>query len=108
MYNSSAMNSTIENIKKVALIFFIATGILHLGSSVFIANQLFMKPAFILNRTMDIPFVITGIIYALASLRLGLTNPNSEHKKLDIILISVIIIVLIGLILINLLLPDLK
>lgn len=103
-----AMNSTIQNIKKVALVFFIATGVLHLGSSIFIANQIFTKPAFILNRTMDIPFVITGMIYALASLRLGLTNPSSEHKKLDIALASVVILITLSLILINIILPDLK
>jgi len=99
--------NTILNIKKVALIFFIATGILHLGSTVFISNRLFIKEAFILNRTMDIPFLITGLIYGLASLRLSLITPDTEHKTLDIILISVIILILIGLILINLLLPDL-
>lgn len=99
---------TILNIKKTSLLFFIVTGLLHLGSSIFIANQLYLKPAFILNKTMDIPFAVTGLIYGLASLRLTLTNPDHEHKVLDIILICVIILVLLGLIGINLFLPDLK
>lgn len=99
---------TIENIKKVALIFFIITGLLHLGSSAFIANGLYVKNAFIVNKTMDIPFIVTGLIYGLSSLRLSLTNPEKKHKILDIILISVIILILIGLIIINLLLPDLN
>lgn len=99
--------NTIQNIKKVALIFFIITGFLHLGSSALIANQIFLKQAFILNKTMDIPFIITGLIYGLCSLRLGLGNPEKQHKILDISLVCVIILALIGLILINLLLPDL-
>jgi len=99
---------TIQNVKKVALVFFIITGLAHLGSSVLISNEIWLKKAYILNKTMDIPFIITGLIYAIASLRLTLTNPEKKHKILDIILICVIILVLIGLILINLLVPDLK
>jgi len=101
-------SSTITNIKKVALVFFIITGLLHLGSSMFLANNLYTKTSFIVNKTMDIPFAITGLIYALASMRLSLTNPDHEHKTLDIILICVIIVVLLGLVGINLFLPNLQ
>ncbi len=100
--------NTIENIKKVALVFFIVTGFLHLGSSVLIANGILLKQSTIFNKVMDIPFVITGLIYGFSSLRLNLMNPEKNHKVLDIFLISVIIIVLLGLILINLLLPNLN
>lgn len=105
--NNPSLN-TILNIKKIALIFFIVTGLLHLGSSVLLANDLFLKPAFILNKTMDIPFTITGLIYGLASLRMNLTNPEQYHKTLDIILICVIMVVLLGLIGVNLFVPDLQ
>ncbi|MBI5754474.1 hypothetical protein HZA40_05000 [Candidatus Peregrinibacteria bacterium] len=105
--NSSSSN-TILNVKKIALIFFIITGLLHLGSSIFLANKLFIKTAFLFNKTMDIPFAITGLIYGLSSLRLNLTNPEHDHKTLDIILICVIILVLLGLIAINIFLPDLQ
>ena len=97
---------SIENIKKVSLIFFIVTGILHLGSSMFIANGFLLKQAFILNKTMDIPFIITGLIYGFSSLRQNFAEPDKPHKTLDIILISIIIVALIGLIAINLFVPD--
>ncbi len=100
--------NTIQNIKKVAIILFLTTGLLHLSSSAFIANELFLKQAFIVNKTLDIPFIITGLIYGFSSLRLALTDPNKQHKTLDIILMCVIILILIGLILINLLIPDLN
>ncbi len=100
------MESTLNNIKKVSLIFFIITGILHLGSSLLIANMLFLKQAYILNKTMDVPLVLTGLLYGLSSLRLSLTNPTKPHKILDIFLISIIIIALIGLIIINLVIPN--
>lgn len=98
--------NTILNIKKVSLTFFIITGLLHLGSSIFIANQFFLKESFIVNKVMDIPFILTGLIYAASSLRLTLTDPEKNHKALDISVISIIILTLIALILINILLPN--
>ncbi len=98
--------NTILNIKKVSLIFFVITGFLHLGSSIFIANEFFIKESFIINKIMDIPFILTGLIYAFTSLRLSLTDPEKNHKALDISLISIIILVLIALLLINILLPN--
>ncbi|MFA7685270.1 MAG: hypothetical protein WCX95_00535 [Candidatus Gracilibacteria bacterium] len=99
---------TIENIKKVALVFFIASGLAHLSSSSLIMNNLFVKEAFLVNKTFDVPFLITGLIYGLASLRLTLANPENEHKALDIILIAIIIVILASLIAINLIFPDLN
>jgi hypothetical protein len=101
------MEKTIQNIKKVSLIFFIITGILHLGSSMLLANQLFLKEAQIINKTIDIPLILTGLLYGFSSLRLSLTNPKNPHKILDISLISIIIVVLLALIIINLAIPNL-
>jgi hypothetical protein len=99
---------TIENIKKITLIFFIITGLAHLGSSIFIANGLHLKIAELINKSLDIPFIITGLIYGLSSLRLSLVDPKKPHKILDRIIILIIIVILLGLIAINIFLPDLK
>lgn len=100
------MEKTLINIKKVSLVFFIISGFLHLGSTVFIANNLFLKEASIINKTMDIPLILTGLLYGFASLRLSLTNPEKIYKKLDILLISIIIVILLGLIAVNLFVPN--
>ena len=105
VYNFVTMK-TIENIKKVSLVFFIITGIAHLGSSILIANDLYLKEAEITHKIMDIPFILTGLLYAFSSLRIALTRPDKSHKKLDILLIVLIILVLIGVMLINLTIPD--
>lgn len=99
---------TIENIKKVALVFFLVSGLAHLSSSAFVANNLFIKEAFIVNKTFDIPFIITGLIYGFSSLRLTLADPEKEHETLDITLIVIIILVIVGLIAVNLIFPDLN
>jgi len=101
------MYQTLINIKKVSLVFFILTGLIHLGSTALISNSIYLKQAFILNRTMDIPVVLTGLIYAFSSMRLSLTDPNKKHKVLDISLISIIMLVLAGLLYINLAIPNL-
>jgi hypothetical protein len=106
-YNQKAMEQTLNNIKKVSLLFFIVTGALHLGSSLMIANYLYLKQAFIINKTMDVPLVLTGMLYGLSSLRLTLTEPHKKHKILDITLLSVIAVTLIALIIINLIMPNL-
>lgn len=97
----------IQNIKRISLIFFVITGALHLGSSIFVANQYFYKEAFILNKTLDIPFVLTGLLYGFSSLRIQFTDPEKKHKALDISLLTVIVLILAALIFINLRLPDL-
>ena len=97
---------TLINIKKVSLVFFLVTTTLHLTSAIFIANDLFTTKSITVNKTMDIPLLLTGLIYAFSSMRLSLTDPNRNYKALDISLISIIIIALVGLIIINLLIPN--
>lgn len=94
--------NTLLNIKKVSLIFFIIIGILHLGSSMLIANNVFPQISYIVNKTMEIPFILTGMIYGLSSLRISFFDQENQHKILDIFMISLIIIVLIALIVVNL------
>jgi len=99
---------TFKNIKKVSILFFIVIGILHIGSSLFIANHMAMKSAMIINKTLDIPFAITGLIYGLSSLRLSLAIEEKPHRILDAVLLGTILVIFIGLILINLLVPDIQ
>jgi len=97
--------NTFINIKKVSLIFFIAVGLIHLGSSMLLANNVYSQVSYIINKTMEIPFILTGMIYGLSSLRISFFNPENPHKILDIFLISLIIIVLSALVIVNLAIP---
>jgi len=76
--------NTFINIKKVSLIFFIAVGLIHLGSSMLLANNVYSQVSYIINKTMEIPFILTGMIYGLSSLRISFFNPENPHKILDI------------------------
>ena len=92
----------------LALIFFVITGFLHLFSSILIANKLWLDYSFAINRTMDLPFIISGLIYGLSSLKLNLTDSSKPNKKIDLIFNIIIIVSLLSLLAINLLIPDLK
>ena len=98
---------TFKNIKKVSILFFVIIGLVHIGSSLFLANNPISKEALIINKTLDIPFVITGLIYGLSSLRISLANKEKMHKILDASLIIAIVVIFVGLVLVNLLVPDL-
>lgn len=98
---------TFKNIKKVSILFFVLIGLVHIGSSLYLANNPFSKEALIINKTLDIPFIITGLIYGLSSLRISLANQEKSHRILDASLIIAIVVIFVGLVLVNLLVPDL-
>jgi len=95
-----------RSLQKIAIIFFITSGVLHLGSSILLAGNILTNAASLFHKTMDIPFILSGLIYALTSLRLRFTDENSNHKTLDIVGVSVIILALIALLAINIFFAD--
>jgi hypothetical protein len=97
---------TVKNIKKVSILFFIVIGAVHIGSSMFIANGMYMKQALITNQILDIPFIITGFIYGISSLRISLANREKSHRILDAALAIAVIVIFLALVAINLLIPD--
>jgi succinate dehydrogenase hydrophobic anchor subunit len=107
------MNQSIKNEKLVAtqhlaLIFFIITGFLHLASSILLANNLFLEYSNAINRTLDLPFIVSGLIYGTSCLKISLTNPEKDQKTINLVLNITIIIITIAIFAINLLIPDLK
>ncbi|MBD3330038.1 hypothetical protein GF354_00740 [Candidatus Peregrinibacteria bacterium] len=99
---------TIQNIKKVSLVFFIVSGLIHLSSAMLLANEIAVKYAFIVNKIMDIPFIITGMVYGLSSIRLKLFDPEKDHKIVDTAFLVVTILTMVGLLTINLVLPSIN
>lgn len=97
------MNS-IENIKKIALVLFIVLGISHILSGLMLSNGYFLPVSFILNRSLDIPFAMTAVIYAAASIYEKIEGKSKNTIGIGILGISLIIFIL--LIYINLFTPD--
>ena len=95
---------TIENIKKVALVLFIGLGITHIVSGLMFSNGYLKEISFILNRSLDIPFAITAVIYAASGIYLNSSEKSRKPLGIGLIIISLLIFIL--LIYINLLIPD--
>ncbi len=95
---------TAENIKKVALIFFIVLGLVHIVSGLMFSNNYFTPASLIVNRVLDIPFAMTGLIYALSSIYS--TLDEKFHKIVNIAFIAISLIIFVALIYINLFIPD--
>ena len=94
---------TIENIKKVALVFFLIIGITHIISGLMIGNQYFIPTSLIINRVLDIPFALTALVYGFS----GILMHHYEKKKLlSRIFIGFTLFIFIILVYINFLLPD--
>ncbi len=95
---------TAENIKKVALVFFIVLGLAHIISGLMFSNNYFMPVSLVVNRVLDIPFAMSALIYGLSTIYTGLGD--KKHQTMNIIFIVFSVLVFLVLIYINLLIPD--
>ncbi|MCA9373915.1 hypothetical protein KC725_02025 [Candidatus Peregrinibacteria bacterium] len=95
---------TADNIKKVALVLFVALGLVHILSGLMFANDYFMPASMILNRVLDIPFAMMALIYGLMSIYVNIDEKSRTTPKIAFIAICVIIFLL--LLYINLFIPD--
>jgi hypothetical protein len=95
---------TAENIKKVALAFFIVLGLSHIVSGLMFSNNYLMPTSLIVNRILDIPFAMSALIYGLATIYTGLGD--DKHRLLNIVFILFSVLVFLALVYINFLIPD--
>lgn len=95
---------TAENIKKVALIFFLVLGLGHIVSGLMFSNNYGTPASLIINRVLDIPFAMSALIYGLSSIYTELTGKS--HKIVNIVFIVISLLIFALLLYINLLVPD--
>jgi len=95
---------TTENLKKVALVLFLILGITHIISGLMFSNGYMLPTSMVVNRVLDIPFAITGVIYAFMALYTSLSEKN--RKIPGIVLITLSLLIFLLLLYINLFIPD--
>jgi hypothetical protein len=99
--SEKALNTTVENIKKVSLVFFIILGVLHIFSGLMASNNYYMPTTFIMNRVLDIPFAMSALLYGLSNIY---ASVYEHHQKVaSYILSGIALLVFLLLIYINLL-----
>ena len=98
---------TTKNIQKISLIFFAIIGTAHILSGLFLAKNYFPVQAYIVNRTLDIPFLITSLGYGFASTILHLSPPEKPSAILSVIFAIIALAIIALTMYINLFIPDL-
>ena len=93
-----------ENLKKVALLIFIFIGLAHIISGLMVSNGYLPTISLTINRVLDIPFAMTALIYAFATLHTGI--PETKRKPASMAFIAISILIFIILAYINFLVPD--
>jgi len=94
----------VENIKKMALVLFIVTGVIHISSGLISSNNYFLPLSHIINKSFDMPFAITALIYGFTTIVSNMKE--SRQKPAAVVLTIIAVLILAGLLYINLLLPD--
>lgn len=97
---------TIKNIQKISLLFFIIIGFSHLLSSFIISNNYYQEPFFLINRTLDMPFILAAASYGLTSLKLNLEANIGRSRLINALLILIGTLIIGFAIYINLFIPD--
>lgn len=101
------MQHTLRNVQKISLIFFIVIGFAHIISNMLIADQLYLSLSHLIGRILDIPFIVTGLLYGFSSLRLALANDDKKHTILDTTLAIIACIIFLAAVIINIFFKDL-
>lgn len=88
-----------RNLSEVSFYFFISIGSTQILASMFYVNELFSKPAWLLSRILDTPFLFVSLIYLTARLQSyqlqlnqqnQITNNNSALNAFDLFILAAI------------------
>lgn len=75
---------TVMNLKKVALVFFLALTGLHLFSTLMLSQGYLETPMQWIQRGFDLPALLAGILYAFTSLKVYFLESGKAHGWFDI------------------------
>lgn len=107
MDSSGALIKTTDSLRtlrQISLIFFLLLGGTHIISGLLASENLFLPLSSLINRVLDIPFVLIGLIYGLSHTKL---HADSPHHRSYLLIMTVICLGVLGIMLyINLFLPD--
>jgi len=63
MDESSLHFQTYKNLRNVSLVFFLLLGLIHFLSGMLLNNKFLVNINYLINRSFDIPFVMSGIVH---------------------------------------------
>ncbi len=89
-----------KNLNEASFYFFVMVGIAHILSGLLVANEAYTKPAWLINRILDIPFLAVSYIYLMSIIKLHLLSKGNYSRLFDlysaiiggILLLSILVI----------------
>ncbi|KKR05400.1 MAG: hypothetical protein UT33_C0011G0111 [Candidatus Peregrinibacteria bacterium GW2011_GWC2_39_14] len=72
---------TIKNIQKVGIWFFAILGGTYILTGLMILSDFYKTQTTIIHQTIQIPFIISALIYGISQLVEGFTEPGQLNKK---------------------------
>jgi hypothetical protein len=77
-----------KNLNEVSFYFFFLIGLIHILSGLLLTNNYFVKTSWIINRSLDIPFLIASLIYIYSNIKLHTLQNKSYSKQFDFFIIT--------------------
>jgi hypothetical protein len=76
-----------KNLNEISFYFFFILGTIHLISGMLVVNEFFIKSAWLINRLLDIPFLIVTLIYIFSNIKLYFISKKIFNPNQDLIFI---------------------
>lgn len=89
-------NDIFKTFRQVCLVSFFVLGSLHIMTALLTSQNLLLPLANIINKALDIPFVVTGTLYGLSQTKIDSENPA---KKYYLILMGTLTILVLAIML---------
>lgn len=97
---------TLQNINKTSFLFFAVLGAIHLLAMLSVSNGYLPGTAKTIYQIMDIPFLLSALIYGGSAFQIGLNKIGLRSQVLTTILITFLSIIFTLALYINFFFPD--
>ncbi|MBT4384992.1 hypothetical protein HOD30_04575 [Candidatus Peregrinibacteria bacterium] len=100
------MQKIVQNVSQVSFFFFLVFGILHISLSILIAQGIAPRLPWLFFNILDLPFLLSGLLYGSTRLSLSLENITGNIKTPLMICGGISIVLFLIALYFNFLIPD--
>jgi hypothetical protein len=79
---------TTTNLNEVSFYFFFILSLTHILSGLLVVNEIYVKPAWLINRLLDIPFLWITLLYFYSNIKLYLLKQKIYSHSYELLLIT--------------------
>jgi hypothetical protein len=82
-----------KNLNEISFYYFFFIGLLHLISGMLYVNEYYSKTAWLINRLLDIPFLIITLTYIYSNIKLYLIKEKNFNPNYDLLFIVIFVFI---------------